>query len=102
MMGDGTCLSATKTLAKIMKIEVSQCNPLPKKGDMLLGRCVPQATARPAPPPAETRSTDERIKAITEVVSELKSEIDALRTEMSIQNNETASDFERIYSRIGR
>jgi hypothetical protein len=102
MMGDGTCFSATKTLAKLMKIDASQCDPLPRKGDMLLGRCVPQATARPASPPAETRSTEERIKALTDVVGELKSEIDALRTEMSIQNNETASDFERIYSRIGR
>ena len=98
-MGDGTCFSATKTLAKIMKVEVSQCNPSSKNGVMILGRCVPPAPVTTA---TDTRSTEERIQALTEVVKELKNEIDALRTDMSVQNHETASDFERIYSRIGR
>jgi hypothetical protein len=65
-MGDGACFGATKTLAKMMKIDVSQCKPLPKKGEMILGS------------------------------------FDALRTDMSVQNHETASEFEYIYSRIGR
>jgi len=99
MMGNGTCYGAMKALAKIMKIEVSQCNPSPKNGAMILGRCVPAAPVNTA---TDTRSTDERIQALTEVVRELKNEIDALRADMSVQNHETASDFERLYSRIGR
>ena len=102
-MGDGTCFGATKTLAKMLKIDVSQCKPLPKKGEMILGSCVPQvASAGPAPPYEGAQSTEQRIQALTEVVRELKSEIDALRTDMSVQNHETASEFEYIYSRIGR
>jgi hypothetical protein len=86
-----------------MKIDVSQCNPLLKKGEIILGSCVPQvASTRPVTPDEDVRSAEQRIQALTEVIKQLKGEIDAPRTDMSVQNHETASEFEYIYSRIDR
>lgn len=99
-MGDGTCYGASKTLAKIMKRDASECDPPPKKGTIIAGTCVPPRPS--AAVPVDARSSEERIQALTEMVRELKDEIDALRSDLSVQSHETASDFERIYSRIGR
>lgn len=99
-MVDGTCYGATKNLAKIMKVEASQCSPSPKRGLLVAGTCIPPRLADSTA--VDTRSTEERIQALVEVIRNLKNEIEELRSDMAVHNNETASDFERIWSRIGR
>lgn len=93
----GGCVGISKEFAqKYMHIGLSQCQPLPKKGHMMLGRCVVDA---PETPVAAKTDNDE-LQELRARVIQMDGEISELREQMRSQYLLLMSEIDYLKSTL--